>query len=394
MIRFSHIAWALLTATSVLLFFWTAQPLPLACAVALAAVPAVGVACVKAALPRLSASIEAPTTVQKGAPACCRLVVENRSRIPFSRVELPILVQNLLTGQVERLALSVAVGPRETASASFTLASAVCGRLLCQAPRLRAYELLGLFRITRPCSLERRLSVMPTLYDVALSDVYAASPLSDTVLFSSLRKGPDASEVFGLREYQPGDSLRAVHWKLSEKIDELIVREPSLPIDSSLLVFWNKALPMAPEAQADDVQRPLAADAMAEVVLALCQRLSDNAVEYEAAANDAASGRCFAEHVGDAGDVYELIGSLMSSPVAPGVDGLEAYLREFGRLTCSRLIYVGAQLPAQLDEVRRGRSVLAFVCDGGDGLRMEPGYAEVHFASGDVAAALASAGVM
>lgn len=41
------------------------------------------------------------------------------------------------------------------------------------------------------------------------------------------KKGYDATEVFELREYQPGDSIRTIHWKLSEKFDTVLVREPS-----------------------------------------------------------------------------------------------------------------------------------------------------------------------
>lgn len=41
------------------------------------------------------------------------------------------------------------------------------------------------------------------------------------------RKGSDASEVFDLRTYQPGDDIHTIHWKLSQKTDELLVREPA-----------------------------------------------------------------------------------------------------------------------------------------------------------------------
>lgn len=43
------------------------------------------------------------------------------------------------------------------------------------------------------------------------------------------RKGNDPSEMFDIREYIPGDDIRSIHWKLSGKTDQLILRESSEP---------------------------------------------------------------------------------------------------------------------------------------------------------------------
>ena len=48
--------------------------------------------------------------------------------------------------------------------------------------------------------------------------------------YSKERGGDDPSEVFKIRDYQPGDKLRSIHWKLTAKTDEMMVREQSLPL--------------------------------------------------------------------------------------------------------------------------------------------------------------------
>ena len=65
------------------------------------------------------------------------------------------------------------------------------------------------------------------------------SPDSDTS--SPDRRGSDLTEPFRLREYAPGDSLRQIHWKLSSKLDRLVIREPGMPAARTLLVFWDRA---------------------------------------------------------------------------------------------------------------------------------------------------------
>ena len=56
------------------------------------------------------------------------------------------------------------------------------------------------------------------------------------------KKMYDATEVFELREYQPGDSIRTIHWKLSEKFDTVLVREPSDTSSYDILVMFDAGL--------------------------------------------------------------------------------------------------------------------------------------------------------
>ncbi len=71
---------------------------------------------------------------------------------------------------------------------------------------------------------------------------------------------------------RPGDDLRRIHWKMTAKTDRLIVREASLPLQRSLLVFWDKT--------AADKLAPDAADALAESVSSVCQSLSEAGFAY------------------------------------------------------------------------------------------------------------------
>ena len=60
-----------------------------------------------------------------------------------------------------------------------------------------------------------------------LSRDAVGSPKNDGLLQN--RKGNDPSEIFDLREYVPGDDVRSIHWKLSGKLDNLVVKEASDP---------------------------------------------------------------------------------------------------------------------------------------------------------------------
>ena len=87
---------------------------------------------------------------------------------------------------------------------------------------------------------------------------------------ASNRRGEDRSEVYQLREYRPGDDIRQIHWKLSSKLDELILKEASQPESRSLLVFWDKRTGGNPQQM----------DALAEVVSSAGMALLQSGVPY------------------------------------------------------------------------------------------------------------------
>ena len=57
-------------------------------------------------------------------------------------------------------------------------------------------------------------------------DTYEERAASDTPApFTRAAATPDAAEAANIREYRMGDQLRSVHWKLSAKADDLMVRD-------------------------------------------------------------------------------------------------------------------------------------------------------------------------
>jgi uncharacterized protein (DUF58 family) len=66
------------------------------------------------------------------------------------------------------------------------------------------------------------------------------------------------TEMFGVREYQPGDPLRRIHWRSSARHGELIVREFEPPGVQTLGIFCDPS-PPTPEA-ADQIARIAASE--------------------------------------------------------------------------------------------------------------------------------------
>ena len=54
----------------------------------------------------------------------------------------------------------------------------------------------------------------------------------DADVYDDFRPGNDSSEIFDVREFRDGDKIQSIHWKLSAKMQELVVREDSQPLSS------------------------------------------------------------------------------------------------------------------------------------------------------------------
>lgn len=88
--------------------------------------------------------------------------------------------------------------------------------------RLRDWFSLVTFNI--PITAEGRFHCFPDNRQLEESDINMYLN-GLTEIDESNRKGHDFAEVSDVREYRPGDRLRDIHWKLSAKQQELIVKE-------------------------------------------------------------------------------------------------------------------------------------------------------------------------
>ncbi len=62
----------------------------------------------------------------------------------------------------------------------------------------------------------------------------------DADVYDDVRPGYDPSERFGVRPFADGDKIQSIHWKLSAKSDEFMVKENSLPRACSAVILVER----------------------------------------------------------------------------------------------------------------------------------------------------------
>ena len=160
--------------------------------------------------------------VERGSP--CRWVVTVRGghHLPLARMTYRLKEDNLLTGHHARLRRALS-GASEGVRLSEPAYTSHCGMVTCTLSHPRICDLLGLFSVHPKAPPTAQLLVLPRPVEPEELPQLPQGGRESAGLRP--RPGGGPGEDYDLRGYRPGDPMRTVHWKLSSKWDELVVRE-------------------------------------------------------------------------------------------------------------------------------------------------------------------------
>lgn len=360
----SKLCWLLLELVLTGLFLSRGSSTALALAVALLLLPLGSMLLHFLVRKRLRLHLEVPANVRKGAGSTAVLVVENPTMIPVLRLRCKLFVENRLNGTMSELEVDGYVFPKGYRKIPFEVGDTHCGRLAVRAAKLRLYDALGLFPVTCTVTAEKAVTVQPDTFVQQLSVLPVSGSPEDSELFSAYRPGMDLTETFQIREYVEGDSLRQIHWKLTGKFDRLIVRDPSLPIIHSILVFWERT------GDSGDLNR---IDTQAEVVITLCKTLLDQSMQFTMGWNDTREQCCVLQAVHDLDELVGLTPRILTAKgQKEGISGAELLMQTLGERQYSHIVYIGEELSGQKLLERLGYVTVLTCAAAGDGICFDP----------------------
>lgn len=296
---------------------------------------------------KLSAKAELPVTAEKGKNVVGKVVFKNNSPFPVLNGICEVEIKNRLTSENIEEVIKFSVSPKGKTEAEFFISSDFCGYVTANVKHIYLMDIFGFI----PLELKNfsfakgKMTVLPETF-LPLIVFGGMLPVpEDSESYSPDKKGNDFSETFQIREYAPGDSIKQIHWKLSEKLDKTIVRDPSLPIAKNIMLYWDKTSGKA---------SPAEMDAMAEVISSVAQSLCRSGYEFVLGWND--GNRNENVRITSDEDLLEAIPRLIKyCPFDPEEEENENVFENFGEVIC-----VAKQAPSELlDKV--GASIL--VCD-------------------------------
>ena len=177
----------------------------------------------------------APTIMPEG-QKFITYITKNSSLLPTTKVEWGIAIKTQLTGRETSLKVSAFIRGRSTEEIPLSLAGLCAGKLIVSTRKAKVYDLLGLCYLRIDTPGKKICLVYPRLaeFNINMSNRVESE---DGNIYSQHKPGSDQTETFALHEYAQGDDIRKVHWKLSAKTDDLIVRDFGLPLDYPLVLL-------------------------------------------------------------------------------------------------------------------------------------------------------------
>lgn len=158
---------------------------------------------------------------------------------PFisSKVVVTLVVRNQWTSEKQEVILGFYPFISKSVTLKGQLSSPHKGLLIVEVLRVRQFDFLSLMsRDVDVKSSEVKQVLLPDVFDISLMKNVGglALDVSDDIINV---KTTDNGEVFDFKEYDMGDSIKQIHWKLSVKENQLIVKELSEVAESMRIVL-------------------------------------------------------------------------------------------------------------------------------------------------------------
>ncbi|MDE5946887.1 MAG: DUF58 domain-containing protein [Oscillospiraceae bacterium] len=174
---------------------------------------------------------------EKNTPFNVTLNVINKSIFPVAKAEAFISYQNTINGDINEIELYFPIQARNAQKIDFQLTSKFCGKIKVHSNFIIIYDPIRLFKAKIAKNIETEINILPLFHEVNGYINDSCYIDDESTMFSQVKSGDDPSEVFDFHEYHEGDKPTLIHWKLSSKKDEFIVKELSLPINEKIMLF-------------------------------------------------------------------------------------------------------------------------------------------------------------
>jgi uncharacterized protein (DUF58 family) len=187
---------------------------------------------------RLTLERTFPERALNGESAHVELKLRNGSPLPMAWLRLHdrLPVELSAASVFDR---AVSLGPGGEATFSYELHCRQRGWYRLGPASVETGDVLGLNLFRREFHTDRRLLVYPKILTPSALGLSSRTPFGDVRTRQTLYEDP--ARAAGVRDYQPGDSQRSIHWRTSAALGRLQVRklEPAMTLRTMIALDLN-----------------------------------------------------------------------------------------------------------------------------------------------------------
>lgn len=185
--------------------------------------------------------LDIPVTMvetNKPVPLICR--VTSRSLFSAGRMDIRVGIRSSLATKSTERWLSIPQIGAGTNRYEFGIMINGAGRHEITVTKLRFHSTFGLFSMKKKSKENGMVLILPEMHSIVMEATEGTRNfLGDADVYDEFRPGHDSGETFEIREYREKDKLQSIHWKLSAKTEDLMVRENSLPKACAIVLLLD-----------------------------------------------------------------------------------------------------------------------------------------------------------
>lgn len=267
-----------------------------------------------------------------------QIKIKNRSIFPIGRAEACIEYCNVFNNEISTFNLYMPIQARNDQNVCFQMHSKFCGIVKIRCVHIMIFDPLKIFKFKVGKNIQTEIAIMPEGHEISGEICYTDRANDESPVFSDHKPGDDPSEIFDLRDYIPGDRINRIHWKLSSKRNEFIVKDYSLPIDIPCTLFLNLKCN-----EKSEYTLPIF-DTLVETFVSISRFLIENERSHNVVYYNFKYKKFIEKNICDNDSLTEVIHDLVLS-VSDTVtcDPPELYFDESGSLSLSSFVFITSE---------------------------------------------------
>lgn len=261
---------------------------------------------------KLEVDLEIPVGIaENSGEGMMKLTVINEGKAPIARMKALLVIRDVARGKKKKLwvKLPAIPGGEGENENKFEYVKNVrfygTGKYIVTLKKVRLYDMTGLFYSNLRVNKTTQIQVLPKLYDMPVQVTARIKYFyGESDVYDEHSPGYDNTELFQIRTYQRGDRVQSIHWKLSAKQEEIVVKEQALPKVCPVILF----LDFTPVGKGKKAKRQLS---YIDAVASISYSMMDNGCAHFVAWYDKDKMDVDRIRVDDEESLFYFIGTLM-----------------------------------------------------------------------------------
>ena len=270
--------------------------------------------------------------------------VENPTIFPIPNLSISIKYFNNFSSKktVYRQKFNISVDKGTSTTVTCNLTSAHTGNLEIALTKVRIFDYFKIFSLRKRNIGQIKVAVLPHYYELTEDYLENCSKMQiESDRYSTIRGGDDPSEVFAIREYREGDRFQRIHWKLSMKENQLMIKDFSEPLNCSVVIFADLGIP-------DGEDELEAADSLLECALSLSYSFMLKGQMHYLVWYDKVNRMCKRVRIVTDKDLFEAVdGILNCGPYIQEIDLSAIYYAEYPNDQYTEVFYITKDIKAE-----------------------------------------------